>query len=281
MFLSNEFPVSGLGDRIMELYLLCILTKIYNNPVHIVWREFQTGAHKEIVEWRKKDTQLEFFLSFFTIPLGITLSTELKLAIPSDTIYIPNQHGYATSINLFFEQTADRILSYSEYIKIVEEVKQSIQLRVPEYQHAVPFCTVHLRRTDKLTAGDNLSVGFSELDDLNARTKAAILKAKEKGFTSFFLASDDPAAQDDYAAFLKQHALERIEPPNTHDLILSYYDIWVMKSSSLIIQSMKFSTFSLFPSVIWNIPLWTVYKDSPVFTEEFDKVAPIRFYDDS
>jgi hypothetical protein len=164
---------------------------------------------------------------------------------------------------------------------VVSDVKKSIRLRVPDYQHPRPFCTVHLRRTDKISETDDLSIKTAEINDLNTRTVAAILKAKEKGITSFFLASDDEATKNAFALFLAEQGLECVQPPNTYNLIESYYDIWVMKSSSLIIQSMMFSTFSLFPCILWDIPLWTVYENSPIFKYKFHEASPISFFQDA
>jgi hypothetical protein len=249
----NTFSRSGYGDRILDLFSLSILTKVENTTSKIKWTPVQKVSEYS-PSWCLLDTHIESFISFFRLPSYIELV--------SDNTYeekqFNNHLGGIMSPSVFYDKYLKNTISYESFTEIANTVKKDFGIKVDDYIHNKPYVTVHLRRTDKLTGncihGINLS-SDDTLDILDKKTFESIKIAKEKGYTDFYLASDSLETKTFYTNKLNEMGLTVIQPLNTYNLIESYYDTWIMKSSSLIIVSTKYSTYSLFVALIFDIPL--------------------------
>jgi hypothetical protein len=258
----NNFTLSGYGDRMLDLLCLIAYARAKRMRLHIRWEDFKgMEDFKDIPSWRFQDTKLEHFLMFFRLPSEVQLSYD---GIPNPTHEWRQYLGGVYSPTSFYEQVVSNQLglTLSEWLEIVDDVKSELKFKVPKYVPERPYVTVHLRRTDKLRGVCATQIVKDELAFLNQETFAAIQTAKDSGYTDFYIATDDPSARDEYVWYIESIGCRVIQPPNTHGLLSSYYDTWMMRSSSLIIPSMRYSTFSMFPSVWWNIPLWTVLSDA-------------------
>jgi len=256
----NNFVSSGYGDRMLGLFLISILSKLKNKNINIKWIEFKKPHHtKDFPHWRYKDTNLENFISFFKLPSTISLKYELDpihLHCTKDLFTIP-----CSPASFYDKFKLQDLVSQQEYNSIINTVKSEFGFNVSKFSYNEPYVTIHLRRTDKLCVNDEYSIDCSELE-LNNETKRAIRKAIDKKYTTFYLSSDDPSCKQEFIDFIINNNGKVIKPENIHNLIESYYDTWVMSSSSIIIPSINYSSFSLFPVLLFDIEMWTVLESS-------------------
>jgi len=265
----THFTQSGYGDRMLDLLCLVSYSRAVGKNLYIRWQDFPgMEDFKEVPAWRYQDTKLENFTAFFRLPE----LTQLEYAI----IPYPRHEwkpyiGGTRSPTTFYEQfVAGKVqISFERWMTIVDQVKTELGFKVSSYVPENPYAIVHLRRTDKLRGVCATQIVKDELAFLNQETFAAIQTAKDTGITDFYIATDDPSARGEYVTFIESIGGRVIQPENKHGLLSSYFDTWMMRSSSLIIASMRYSTFSLFPSLWWNIPLWTVLPDALHSTYKF------------
>ena len=273
----EDFTLSGYGDRMIDLLCWASYAKLKNKKLYIRWQDYPgMSDYTDIPTWRFEDTRLTNFLSFFRLPEHVTLSYDIL----RNPLHVKKQYlGGTTSPQCFYDKFISKSIPRETWDTTVYETMTEFGFKIPKYVHEQPYAVVHLRRTDKLRGNVcSTMIDVKELDTLNSETKKAILVAKENGITHFYIATDYPPARDEYETFLLENGCVVIHPENIHTLLPSYYDTWIMRSSSLIIVSMRYSTFSLFPSLLWKVPLWTVLNDRFYENLLFDKHAPITYY---
>ena len=255
----NNFCESGYGDRMMDLFIYSIISKILDAKSYLKWTLFTETTWIGYPSWRFVDTDISLFINFIKLPSYIEL-----VSANTNHQYITTQYlGGCVSPLKIYEMLFKETISHKTFLQIVNSVKKDYSFQFDKYTHSKPYVTVHLRRTDKLRGYDNFQINMSELNDLDQKTIVAIQLAKEKGYTDFYLASDSDETKRLYTAKLYEMGLHIIQPPNTHNLLESYYDTWIMSSSSLILVSMRYSAFSLFPALYFDIPIYNVMGYEP------------------
>lgn len=253
----NNFCKSGFGDRMIDLFIFSIYSKLLNDDINIHWIPFGDYSVKDFPQWRYLDTIRDNFLSFFKLPKSIKLNdTPTESGKKFDT-YL----GGLTSPQSFYENHLHSTIPLDYYNRIVEDTKQEFGIHVPDFVFEKPYIVLHLRRTDKLRGVCETQINRNPedtLENLDTKTKERILEAKAKGYKHFFIASDSQETKEEYKQFIESEGLHVLQPENKYNLIESYYDTWVMKGSSLIMVSTKYSTYSLSCALIYNIPLLNV-----------------------
>jgi hypothetical protein len=268
----NNFTLSGYGDRMIDLFLFSIISILFNETVHIYWETFRQSYHS-LPSWRSKDTTLTNFLSMFKLPCSLQLH---------DTIFRctdkPFQHYFGGTVSphklySILNLNVDSVI----YNSIVNDLKQQFSLKVPFYSPETPYTVIHLRRSDKVRSKDvdEGMIHQKELEELDIETKKAI---QSLGFKTFYIASDDPVCKQEYTNYITSLGYTVIQPENKHNLLESYFDTWMMFSSSAIIVSMRYSNFSLFPALIRNIPLYTVLPPDRYYELGFHHHVNITYY---
>ena len=255
----NNFCESGYGDRMMDLFIYSIISKAYNAKSYLKWTLFTETTWIGYPPWRFIDTDISLFISFIKLPSYIELVSANTNHQYTSIKYLGGCVSPLTIYHTLFKNT----ISHETFLRIVNSVKKDYSFQFDKYTHSKPYVTVHLRRTDKLRGYDNLQINMSELNDLDQKTIVAIQLAKAKGYTDFYLASDSDETKKLYTAKLNEMGLHVIQPPNTHNLLESYYDTWIMSSSSLILVSMRYSAFSLFSALYFDIPIYNVIGHEP------------------
>jgi hypothetical protein len=275
-----NFSESGYGDRVLDLLVLSIYSYSKQKNMTIYWKEFQgMEDYADIPSWRFKDTKLENIQSFFVFPDYITLKSTPIAEDKSETFdkYI----GGTTSPHEFLSKYMNNSISTEGYNDIIKNVKSHFGFKIPKYVHSVPYVAIHLRRTDKMRGVCETQIVKSQLEFLNNETKNAIERAISKGFFNFFIASDDESSKQEFIDFIQSKNCNIFQPKNIHNLLESYYDTWILSSSSLIIPSMRYSTFSLFPALLFDVPLWYVLEECLYKKLNFHVHCNIQYYKDA
>lgn len=266
----------------IDLFVLSVYSKLMNQTMRIHWVPFQGFDFTEIPPWRLTDTLRKNFLSFFKLPPQIQLEDN---PVSAENIF--DQYlGGLTSPYAFYEKYLEPRVPFEIYNLAVAETKQEFGFHVPDFISDTPYIVLHLRRTDKLRGVCETQINLNPMDtleNLDACTKKRILEAKEKGYTTFFLASDSPVTKQEYKDYIESLGLHVIEPENTYNLIESYYDTWIMKSAALILVSTKYSTYSLSCALIYDRPLLNVLTEEVYRKYKFEhhvtllqEVPPLR-----
>jgi hypothetical protein len=266
----NNFCKSGFGDRMIDLFVFSVYSKLIREDVHIHWVPFQGFDVKDIPQWRYIDTIRSNFLSFFKLPSSIVLQDNPIVTSNTFGKYL----GGLTSPYAFYEEHLGGRVSIDLFNTIVEDTKAEFGFNVPTFKYHEPYIVLHLRRTDKLRGVCETQINRNPedtIENLDKKTKERILEAKAKGYKNFFIASDSKETKEEYTNFLKSEGLCVIQPENIYNLIESYYDTWVMKSSNLIMVSTKYSTYSLSCALIYNIPLLNVLTEEVYRKYKFEK----------
>lgn len=279
MLVCKEFLQSGLCDRILEIFILSVYLKFLEEDLAIVWPPF-IFDNITFSPWRKYDTNLETILSFFKFPGNIQLVPSLDPTLASSPELPHLLYGFQISPAKLYETYLSGI-EKDEYMKIVDTVKSEFKLVLDDYVPNEPYIVIHIRRTDKIVddkSNDGFRIPESKLNNLEVETQNAIRHAFAIGHRNVYIASDDPLKKIEYQSFAQDVGFTILELENTTPFPPSYFDLWVMKSASLIIQSSYYTTFSLVPCVLWNRPLWVVLEDSKVFDYGFAKMSSIQYY---
>jgi hypothetical protein len=274
----DNLATSGLGDRMIDILNLSVYSRIFNKRMIIHSRKF-VGADDSFVKlpsWRFKDTDPENMLSCFTLPSHITITENERLLYtdPSSLYFSAAPLGGFISPYLFYTRYLTNVTSLSEFNFCINEIKKEYKLN-----HKIPFfqkyVVVHVRRTDKVNRsgkGDSLYMNPTLMEEYDNDTIQLIIKAIERGYKNFYIASDCKDALVQYETLLRELNVNCINNSikNENNILQSYFDLTVMGSADLIIVSAVFSTFSLFISLIFDKELWVINK-SPYCYYKFEK----------
>lgn len=279
MLVCKQFLESGLCDRVLEIFALSIYLSVFQEELTIAWPTF-IFDNATYSPWRRYDTNLDTVLSFFKFPSIIHLVSKLD-SIQEEYQALPHLlFGFRTSPSVL-HTTYLNGLPKEDYKLIVDKVKDDFKLQLDDYKPDEPYIVLHIRRTDKIVddvSNDGYRISKSKLENLELETQNAICHAYKLGHKTIYVASDDPQKKLEYQSFAQDVGFTILELENTQSIPPSYFDLWVMKSASLIIQSSYYTTFSLVPCVLWDRPLWVVLEDSKVFEYGFAEMSPIQYY---
>jgi hypothetical protein len=281
----EDFPTSGLGDRLIDLYLLsCIgYSRIEVGKIIVPWGALNRNfAHPSVPEYRFEDIRLSNVMQYMKFPENIiVVDIEAQHRVESDlplTCVQYTTNGLAKWIyNIDQDKDLFRfhqeVLSDIPYETVVQASKRSLSefLFTDETMSLVsplmqePYAALHIRRTDKVRASkaDELMIDFDELDLLNQKTYDAIeFAVSELGIRRFYVCSDDDSAAKPFMDRLLNMGCSVIPTPNVEKWKTTYCDLAMMSKAQIIIQSQKVSVFSNIASLIGNVRLFNVLNSS-------------------
>lgn len=272
----NNFCKSGNGDRLLDLFVLSIYALLEDKNLLIKWEDFNDNDNVK-PSYRYIDTKLDYFTKFLKLPSYVTLQYETPIYNNNDIlfdIYLGGEYSPEKFYNTFL----DKKYSRSTFEEAVFKVRNNFGLLINNFEYAYKYVTVHLRRTDKLKGNHPASISLSRLEELDNKTISAIKYANRLGIEHFYIASDCYETKNKYIKILEELSLKVVNPDNTYNLLDSYFDYWIMKSSTFIIVSMKYSTFSLSNALLFNKILWTTIGDSIYEVFNFKNHVNIKNY---
>lgn len=281
----EDFATSGLGDRLIDLYLLSCIG--YSRPevgkIIVPWRAFnRNSAHHSVPEYRFEDIRLSNVLKHMKFPQNtIVVDTETQHSVDSDLPVTRARYTTNGAAKWIFNVNQDKnlhrfhreVLSDVPYETVVGASKRSLSefvftdetmsLVSPLMQE--PYAALHIRRTDKVRASraDELMIDFGELDLLNQKTYDSIeFVVGELGMSRFYVCSDDDSAAKQFTDRLLEIGCSVISTPHVQKWKTTYCDLAMMSKAQVIIQSQKASVFSNIASLIGNVRLLNVLNGS-------------------
>jgi hypothetical protein len=288
--LIPNFTSSGLGDRMVDVFLVSLFKNCYSNikQVFIPWFEFKKEwCHHSVPQYRFQDILMKNILSHMNIPSGVELISEHDFSFAANQT---NLHVLDYRLNgaaepqwlVFRDGFADLDGFYNHYLSQFHPrlpyhvFKSAIEKTIDEFsfcdeiQQLVssisnePFACVHIRRTDKVRQikADKYMIDYTELDELDELTRKAILKVKEDGLTRFYISCDSETDQsyEQYREFILGFGGTVIPKISVQDRWkITYYELAIMIKSSLIIQSQVSSGFSNLASLLGRTRLLNVF----------------------
>jgi hypothetical protein len=281
----KDFPSSGLGDRLIDIYLLSVIG--YSLPdvdkVLIPWHTFQKQhAHFSVPEYRFIDIQLPNVLSHMSLPHNITpIDTETTTEYTSENPVESVSYVTNGSARWVYDLISDRDLRrfHKENLPDVpyETVVASSNRTLSEFSFTdktmsligdlatEPYASLHIRRTDKVRSAraDTTMITSDELNDLNQKTFDAIrYAASVKKINRFYVCTDDVEASQPFVEEIKRLNCFVLSPPEIERWKTTYRDLAMMSKSQVIIQSQTTSVFSNMACLIGNTKLFNVLHHS-------------------
>ena len=290
--------ITCLGDRLLDTMLLSTLAKLLNADLHFNWKDCpftigsigepmyhqRDGVFKKWDKVRYEDYRFENFTQYFNLPKNVKINEPINEPIAGiSTRYhfwaglggmcSPKEFQMAYMTNLcsftdfenFFSETMNEFTPTDKLLNLVKDFPK-------------PYASVHLRRTDKISAiADNkTNIRYENLVDLNTRTQEAIDKLC-KHEECIYISSDDQEEIDIYHNRYKNHI------PHIKDctqMEKTYIDLYIMANSQNIILSQLHSNFSVFASYINNANLIYLYDDCHIVEGKFKDSKNFIYYKD-
>jgi len=252
---ANNFPGSGLGDRLCEVAMLSLYADLKGyEAVYTCWGNYDLKlAHESVPKYRVEDTRLKNLQQRLTLPANVRFDMP-----PQGCDIFPFPLGKGCVDLQHFCTT------WMEGKETPESIKEKVDAVRGRFVFAdtitsfdKPYVGVHVRRTDKIrpTKVCDYIVPENRLEELNQNTINQITLAFQAGTKSFFLCADDDSAlvpfQEHVMALggtiLLVGVMEKWES--------TYTDLACLCRASLILQSCDSSAFSNFASFLGGCPL--------------------------
>lgn len=259
--LWKNSPESGIGDRLMTIMVVFTFCRKIKSPLYVHWRP---RIRQDIEpEFRDEDIILNNMLTMMKFPVDLNI--------------IDTNSEYPVNINiinecLFFQQDyCGFYLGYSDDIfSSCEEFRKEAHLVAKDFKfiekRKVPkdLISIHIRRTDKVrdrgSSFDTHMVAYDELEKLDKLTFDWIDKLSET-YKTFYVAGDDLGYISKYKKYIDSKGLNVYNPKTTDGCKKTYQDLQIMSRSSIILQSQRYSSFSVLASLIGSNRLINVYSE--------------------
>ena len=278
--------LSGLADRLLDLYLLATISKISGSKLCVLWQENTNVTEFQAAVWptsRKLDWKPEIFLQYIELPKFISFVNESDWSAAKANEYYEFSHylGGIHSPESFYAQYEYELKEHlgvtitnddfvKQFYQLIHQIKPTRQLNELLGSMQIPDIGVHLRRTDKVVLNPDVGqIHTSELSFLNAITRIylnSILKMSRHQQICLYFCSDDPLVRVRWEKlYCEDKNLKIIKlPPMLKDYETTYFDLFMLSRCKSIVMSQRHSNFSLFASLINRSKLVYFYKNNPM-----------------
>lgn len=251
--------MSGLCDRLIDIYLLAAYARVRCDKIYMAWPPY---AAKSIdAQHRVTDILLENVLKFIRFPPEIVFDTSRPTLYffdhymggggNSDDFYAAYARDFCTA-----QQFKDALASVARDFGFCPAIGAFLETIPPK------FVSVHVRRTDKVRNGptDGNYIETNELEGLNILTCRAIDYYVFLGYDDFFVCGDEDDKNTPFVKYIEEikgkHVFKIPDMPKWQG---TYYDLAAMTRSDFNIASQRYSSFSRFPSLIGKGKFTTVF----------------------
>jgi len=291
-FIWTKSTKSGLCDRLIDLFIIASMAKLYNKKLYLIWEE-QPINIMQIKIWNKirfNDYKIENVKKYFNFPdfINIISTKELNnfiININNNDIVFNYYLGGIYSPITFYEKFIDKKYTLEMYLNVFNDCINNFKptdklLSLIKY---LPenIISVHLRRTDKssihISHEDSHGYQFNDIDFLDKQTNEIINNILlNKSYNNLYFSSDCPYTKLLYEVKYNKYNIINFDINN--DIEQTYIDIYIMSISKYIILSQKHSSFSLFSSLINKSNLIYLYDDSIINNSKYYLFENIKYY---
>lgn len=277
---------SGLGDRFLDILIMLTYANVHNKTLKLKYPEQpfdNTDIERARPTYRREDYKLENIQKYMSLPNALKLYLTEPPIEPNDepiTDYFGGRYSpfdihnkYRLNIPIY-----DFI---STYYNVASEIKFNLNYDLEKYG---PYISVHLRRTDKVwdhCGNDHHGIKSHELSDLNEKTCHVINEFISRGYKSIYFCGDDKRIIEDYSLKYKDKIKIINEDIVADDDIHNVYlDLYMLSNSKFIILSQRHSSFSLFASMLRQVPLIYLYHGDIIETASYTQFPHVIYYQD-
>jgi hypothetical protein len=266
---------SGLGDRLVDFFLMVSYAKANKACLNLVWEIQDNHTENQLKVWndyRFSDYKIENLIQYFSLPKEIRFLESMEVS--KDAIIFIDYLGGVHSVRSFYEKYCKAKCSLSHFTQLFFNELSAFKpqkklLNIADKNLNIDIAA-HLRRGDKISdKPDNGQIKLSEIDSLNSKTYQAILEINKSNAGSkklnLFIASDDHNVKMAYIENLKD-TFNIVGNHNAQGIESTYLDLYYLGISKVIIMSMKHSNFSLFASYVNCNKLIYFYKSNKVLS---------------
>ena len=266
---------SGIGDRLIDFYLMLSLAKVNNSCLNLIWELQDSYTENQINVWneyRFHDYKIENLIQYFRLAHKVKFLK--KIEANENAIFFNDYLGGVHSIKSFYQKYCKDSCSFSYFSQIFFNELSAFKpkkklINIIEKNLCIDIA-VHLRRGDKLSyRPDKMQIKFKELNSLNAKTYEAIQTVYKNNISSrklnLFIASDDQNVKMTYIEKFK-NKFNIVGIHNVEGIELTYLDLYYLSISKTIIMSMRHSNFSLFASYLNCNRLVYFYKSNKILS---------------
>ena len=276
---------SGLGDRLIDIFLMSAYAKSLNSELYFDWRTFD-GIHewelnnserKVWEEIRYVDYLYENFSNYFTLPSNVHINEDsvdcsVYVEFYLGGVYSPHSFHRKflidnISIEDFLRHFYDSLDEFRPTIKLLDIVGDKVKVDI----------AVHLRRQDKVRL-DSCPVTLREdqISDLNIKTMDILNSLLSESNNILYISSDDESEKEIYKNKYNGCSVDNFKISEIYEK--TYVDIYMMSMCDTIILSQKHSSFSLFASLLKRSKFIYFYEECQINIMEFNKLDNMIFY---
>ena len=292
-FLYLKPNLSGIGDRLFDLILIYTYSKYLNcDKLFLHWgvvtndmvgnNSIFSKKRKEKTPFREFDYLLENLKKYIILPDDIIFVSQKKMnnLIKLNKDYKFRFHlGIKYTLYTFMEKfiKPKKFTEFEKnYFDNFKKIKfQNIPIKICDYFKNNKVITVHLRRGDKvMNEGQQYGIKEDQLSNLNEITCEAINILRNYNFENFNFISDEKKIRDEYISIFKNKS--KCQFFDGDYISQTYYDLYSLAHSNIIILSQKFSVFSIFASLINKSKLYYLLDNKKI--RKFKKYEHINYF---
>ncbi len=251
--------MSGLGDRLIDIFMLAGLARVRGDKIYVKWPPFTAKAID--THHRTTDILLENVLKFISLPSEIVFDADTPTQDSFD-----NYLGGGGEISSFYNAYVAGSCSIDEFHSVLRSVAKDFVFceALRSYLETIPpkFVTLHVRRGDKVRneAHDGTYIHANELDWLNQMTYKALDYFVAQGYDTFFVCGDEDEKKMPFVNYVRESKGKTVfNLPDMPKWQATYYDLAVMTRSDFNVASQRYSAFSRFPCLLGNGRFTTVF----------------------
>jgi hypothetical protein len=286
MIILWKSSLSGLADRLMDLYLMATIGKIKDATLYVLWPENKNITDFQFKVWPKSrllDWKPEVFTEYLMLPSIVKFidEDEFNRLSKEENYEFKHYLGGIYSPQSFYKKFQSEIKDglnmhisedefTFEFYSLISQLKPTEKFSNLLNLNIRPDISIHLRRTDKVV--DNPDAGQIQLDELkflNEVTKICLDKLIgncTNDYINLYFCSDDPLVRAQWIKMYKGKKKVKIinSPSAISNFESTYFDLLTLSMSHSIILSQKHSNFSLLASLINQSKLIYFFDTNPM-----------------
>lgn len=288
-FVWTNSTKSGLGDRLIDLFIIASYATLLNKVLYMTWEEEPISELQKII-WnpiRFNDYKIENLIQYFSFPDCIHIVSKDKLNEIMNQQHLEKMifHSYLGGVYspvTFYDCFIDKHYSLDEYLKHfntnINQFKPTRKLLNIVEQLPNNIISIHLRRTDKCSSFISPSithgVSLEELSILDSKTNSIINQYINQGYKNLFFCSDSTESKLEYQTKYKNQYIVNF---NQNTIEQTYIDLYIMSVSEIIILSQRHSSFSLFACFVNSAKLIYFYNDDIITNSRYNYFKNIEY----